>query len=110
MKLSLAIAKYPAKHYVTAEAIAAIQDDSKRDRQIAANERLQEALDAYMNLVNLLHTTGDKVLDLSLLNTETMRTEAPDTTFWEVRLLIFVYNGGFVWMCAGFSASRGTGL
>jgi hypothetical protein len=85
MKLSLVVAKYPEKHYVTAEAAAAIPEAAKRERHLAANERLQAALDTYMNLVNLLHTTGDKVLNLSLLNLETMQPETPDTALWEVR-------------------------
>ncbi|WIA42389.1 hypothetical protein OEZ86_008392 [Tetradesmus obliquus] len=83
MKLSLAVVKYPAKHYITQEAADALPDASQRSRQHAANAKLQAALDAYMNLVNLLHTIGDKVLDLSLLNTETMQPETPDTAFWE---------------------------
>jgi hypothetical protein len=87
LKLGLAIAKYPAKHCTTPEAAKAITDATQRDRQQATNARLQKALDAYMNLVNLLHTTGDKVLDLSLINTETMKPETPNTpntAFWEM--------------------------
>jgi hypothetical protein len=84
MRLSLVVAKYPDKRYLTPEAINAISDAAKRERYIAANERLQAALDSYINLVNLLHTTGDKVLNLSLLNLENLKPETPDTSLWEV--------------------------
>jgi hypothetical protein len=92
MRLSLAVAKYPEKRYITPEAVDAIRDATTRERHYEANERLQAALDSYINLVNLLHTTGDKVLNLSLLNLETMQLETPDTSLWEVCLYCLVMD------------------
>jgi hypothetical protein len=85
MQLSLAVAKYPKQRYITPDEVDAISDTPTRERHCAANERLQAALDSYINLVNLLHTTGDKVLNLNLLNLETMQPETPETALWEVR-------------------------
>lgn len=81
MELGFAVATYPASSYIHAEGIT---DQQARAKQQEANNRLQAALDSFFSLVNLLHLTQDKVLNLSLLNLTTMQPEMPSAGYWQV--------------------------
>lgn len=85
MQLGFAVARYPSKTYLGAAALAAA-DERQRSSMQAANARLHAALDALGTTNLLLHIVGDKVLQLSTLNLETLQPETPPASFWEVCL------------------------
>ncbi|WIA42192.1 hypothetical protein OEZ86_009454 [Tetradesmus obliquus] len=82
MQLGFAVARYPSKTYLGAAALAAA-DERQRSSMQAANARLHAALDALGTTNLLLHIVGDKVLQLSTLNLETLQPETPPASFWE---------------------------
>jgi hypothetical protein len=85
MQLGFAIALYPSKTYLDAAALAAAKDERQRRSMEAANKRLHAALNSLGTTNLLLHIVGDKVLQLSTLNLDTLQLEAPHDGFWEVR-------------------------
>lgn len=85
MQLGFAVAKYPSKHYIDPATLQDIKDSQTRQRTQAAVSRLQQCLDDIALMVLLLHVTHDKILNLSMLNLETMQQETPGADFWKVR-------------------------
>lgn len=84
MELGFALATYPSSSYMDPVELEALPDSSLQQRKQAANVRLQQTLDDYSAIIFLLHVSHDKVLNLSLLDLETLQPETPTASYWQV--------------------------
>lgn len=93
MQLGFAMSRYPGDHYIQPAELEAIEDVVVCRRKMQAAARLQESIDDIATTVLLLHVTHDKILNLSMLDLETMQPETPSSSFWEVSSCWLVHEG-----------------